>query len=186
MTEKMTTIRPAAPPDIDALAHIHDQGWRAAYGGAVDPGYLDSVTLDMRRADWARWLTEKDMQTAVALDASGTPCGFVSYGRLRTPPPGSSPIRPLYSGEIYGLYVLPAAWRQGTGTRLMEAAAEGLAAQRHKSLCLWVLEKNANAAAFYKARGGQRCGNKDIMVGPSAVRDVCFGWRDSAILRGIS
>ena len=111
---------------------------------------------------------------------SGTPMGFVNYGRVRTPLPGSSPIRPLYSGEIYAIYVLGAYWRQGVGTSLMTEAVQGLRAMKHKSMCLWVLEKNDRAGSFYKRHGGERCGKKDIEIGSSRVKEICFGWRDTA------
>lgn len=121
----------------------------------------------------------EDSGTSLAL-IEDRPAGFVSYGRLKTPPPGSSPIRPLYSAEIYGLYLLPAYYRQGLGTRLMAEAAQQLRAMKHKSLCLWVIEKNNRAVSFYKERGGERIGKHDIEIGPSRVREICFGWRDTA------
>ena len=93
-----------------------------------------------------------------------------------------SPIRPLYTGEIYALYILAPYWRQGLGTALMTAAAQGLAEKKHKSVCLWVLEKNARAACFYRARGGQACGRKDVQIGSSKVKELCFGWRDAGVL----
>jgi hypothetical protein len=65
----------------------------------------------------------------------------------------------------------------------MRGAAQSLAALKHKSLCLWVLEKNERAANFYKKLGGERCGKKDIEIGPTTAREICFGWRDTARLR---
>ena len=78
----------------------------------------------------------------MAYDENGTAAGFVNFGKIKTAPPGMSPIRPLYSGEIYALYILPAYWRQGLGTLLIGQAAQELTLMKHKSLCLWVLEKN--------------------------------------------
>lgn len=170
-------IRPAGADDVTALAHIHTEGWKAAYGGIIDPEFLNNLKEEDRAADWARWLAEGQSHVAITTTADGTPCGFVSYGRLRTPIPGMSPIRPLYSGEIYALYILPSFWRQGLGSRLMKEAAEGLRALKHSSMCLWVLEKNDRAVSFYKKCGGERCGKKDVQIGKSTVREVAFGWR---------
>lgn len=175
-------VRPATADDISAIARIHVQGWRDAYGGIVDQNWLDDLGEDEQARQWREWFDPAQRPVLLALDESGNAAGFVNYGRLRTPPPGSSPIRPLYSGEIFALYVLPQYWRQGLGTQLMREAARGLAAMKHHSLCLWVLEKNARAVAFYKTQGGERCGKKDIVIGPTTARDICFGWRSSAAL----
>ena len=76
--------------------------------------------------------------------------------------------------------IFPAAyWRQGLGRLLMREAASGLAAMKHESLCLWVLQKNKRAAEFYKALGGQRCGRMSIEVGGRTLEDVAFGWRNT-------
>ena len=176
------TIRPATQDDIPALAHIHVQGWKDAYGGLVDQGYLDNLDEADRAQKWIEWFDPEQKPVFMAFAENGDPAGFVNYGRLQTPPPGSSPIRPLYSGEIYALYILSDYWRQGLGTRLMRQAAQGLAAMKHKSMCLWVLEKNNRAVSFYKKIGGERCGKKDIEIGPSMAREICFGWRDTGTL----
>ena len=52
---------------------------------------------------------------------------------------------------------------------------------KHKSMCLWVLEKNERAVSFYKKLGGERCGKKEIEIGKSKVKEVCFGWRNAGV-----
>lgn len=173
------SLRAANATDSEALAYLHIEGWKAAYGGIIDQDFLDTLSVAERTADWQRWFADGTVQAVIAEDAEGKPAGFAGYGKLRTPLPGMSPIRPLYSGEIYALYILPAYWRQGLGTRLMTEAARNLRAQKHKSLCLWVLEKNKNAVEFYKKNKGERCGKKDVQIGRTTARDICFGWRDT-------
>lgn len=175
----MFTVRPAAKDDIPAIARLHVQGWKDAYGGQVDRAYLDGLDEGERAAQWQGWFDPAHSPLLIAFSADGAPAGFVSCGRLRTPPPGMSPIRPLYAGEIYALYILSPHWRQGLGTQLLRAAAQEMAAMKLPSFCLWVLEKNARAVAFYKKTGGERCGKKDVRIGPDTVREICFGWRDS-------
>lgn len=174
-------IRQAGADDIAHIAHIHIEGWKEAYGGLVPDDFLKGLSLDSRIQDWRGWLNDPDSTTLIAHDGADV-AGFVSFGRLRTPPPGMSPIRPLYSGEIYALYILPAYWRRGIGRALLGAAAKGLREKRHKSLCLWVLDGNKRAISFYKATGGQRCGTKKVEIGGKILPEACFGWRDSASL----
>lgn len=178
------TIRPAIESDIPALAHIHVEGWKDSYGGIVDQKFLDDLTGEKRAADWWKWFAEGAMQTLIAEDETGAAAGFVSFGKLRTPIPGGSPIRPLYSSEIYAVYVLPARQRRGLGRQLMREAALKLRDMKHKSACLWVLEKNEKAVSFYKKAGGQRCGKKNIEIGGTKLLEIAYGWRDTAILTG--
>ncbi|HTK85368.1 MAG TPA: GNAT family N-acetyltransferase [Patescibacteria group bacterium] len=182
MTETWN-IRQAIAGDEKNLAHLHVQGWRDAYGGLIDQSFLDSLDENDRAEKWTQWLKETHGPVLMAFDAGNKPAGFVNFGKLRTPLPGQSAIRPLYTGEIYAIYILAPYWRKGLGRALMRAAAEGLASQKHKSMCLWVLEGNERAIGFYKALGGQRCGKKEIEIAGSTRTELCFGWRNTDPLR---
>ncbi|HEY8192196.1 MAG TPA: GNAT family N-acetyltransferase [Alphaproteobacteria bacterium] len=176
------SIRAAIEADIPALAHIHVEGWKSSYGGIVNQAFLDELKESERAADWQRWFGEGNMEVLIAHDDAGNPAGFASFGKLRTPIPGGSPIRPLYTAEIYAIYILPQYWRQGLGRQLVGGAALKLKDMKHRSLSLWVLEKNVRACGFYKSLGGQRCGKKDIEVGGTKVKDVAYGWRSTESL----
>lgn len=181
--ESPWTIRPAASDDAKTLAHLHVQGWRDSYAGLISQAYLDSLDKNDRAQKWTEWLRESHGPVLIAFDENGKPAGFVNYGRLRTPLPGQSAIRPLYTGEIYAIYILAPYWRKGLGRVLMRQTAEGLALMKHKSMCLWVLQGNERAIGFYKALGGQRCGKKEIDIAGSTRTELCFGWRNTDGLR---
>ena len=171
-------IRKATQDDIPAIASLHIEGWKAAYGGLVDQAYLDSLSVEQRTKDWEGWMESGESDTFVA-EEDGNPVGFITTGRTKTPPPGSSPIRPLYSAEIYALYLHPDVWRKGIGTALLKAAARHLKEQKHTSLCLWVMDGNGRAKLFYEKLGGQRVGKKMVEIGPSSLKELCYGWRDT-------
>lgn len=179
----MPSIRKAETSDIPTIAALHIEGWKGAYGGIVDQGYLDSLTVDQRIADWTQWMGSGESEVFVA-EEEGKAAGFVVIGRTKTPPPGSSPIRPSHSGEIYALYLHPDMWRRGIGTALIKHAARELKERKHSAVCLWVLDKNDRAKAFYEKMGGQKIGNKMIEIGPSKLKEICYGWKDTALLRG--
>ena len=183
MTDSAWTISTAAAGDEKNLAHLHVQGWRDSYAGLIPQDYLDSLNEQDRAEKWTQWLKESHGPVLVAFDDKGTAAGFVNFGKLRTPLPGQSAIRPLYPGEIYAIYILASYWRKGLGRVLMKQAADGLAAMKHRSMCLWVLQGNERAIGFYKALGGQRCGKKDIEIGGSTRTELCFGWRNTDGLR---
>ncbi len=175
-------IRPATQDDIPAIATLHIEGWKAAYGGLVDQAYLESLSVEQRIRDWQNWMSAGESEVFLA-EEEGRPAGFVVIGRTKTPPPGSSPIRPSHSGEIYALYLHPDFWRKGIGTALIKHAACELKARKHSSICLWVLDGNARAKAFYEKMGGQKIGNKMVEIGPSKLKEICYGWKDTAALR---
>lgn len=175
-------IRKATQDDIQSIAVLHIEGWKAAYGGLVDQGYLDALSVEKRIEDWRGWMAAGESDTLIA-EKDGKAVGFITTGRTKTPPPGSSPIRPLYSAEVYALYLDPAVWRQGIGTALLKQASLNLKEQKHSSLCLWVLDGNVRAKGFYEKMGGQKVGSKMVEIGPSKVKEACYGWRDTASLR---
>ena len=171
------TIREATPEDIPDIASIHVAGWQGAYGNIIDQSYIESKTLDSRVKQWEEIFTKDESDTVIAV-IDGKATGFISYGPLRTAPPGTSKIRPLYSSEIYAIYLLPDYYRQGIGTKLLQTSAENLKTQKHQSTCLWVLKDNKNACGFYEAMGGQRIGKIMAEFGPTKALEVCYGWRD--------
>ena len=176
------TIRTATHDDIDDLARILVSGLHATYTGLVDPDWLAQRTVDEYRTKWAEWLKDESFHALVSCNDDGTPIGVITFGKLKTPPPGVSLIRPLYTAEIYAVYILPDYWRQGHGMHLMHAALCALRTQKHKSMCLWALEGNKRAGAFYTALNGQRIGKRDIEAGSRKAREVCFAWRDLSAL----
>ncbi len=179
----MIQIRQATQDDIPIIAALHVEGWKGAYGGIVDQAHLDSLTVEQRAKDWTQWMATGESDIFIG-DVEGKPAGFVVTGRTKTPPPGSSPIRPSHSGEIYALYLHPDHWRKGLGTALIKHAARHLKENKHSAVCLWVLDANTRAKAFYEKMGGQKLGGKMIEIGPSSLKEVCYGWKDTSALRG--
>ncbi len=174
-------IRKSIHSDIPAIAALHIEGWKGAYGGIVDQSYLDTLNLDMRIKSWTEWMASGESEVFVG-EKDGRIAGFVTIGRTKTAPPGSSPIRPSHSGEIYAIYLHPDVWRQGIGTALLKHAMRELKARRHSTVCLWVLDANVRAKAFYEKMGGQKLGGKMIEIGPSNLKEICYGWRDTSVL----
>ncbi len=163
--------------DIPDIAALHVAGWQEAYGGMVDQAYLDSLSVEKRMEEWQIWLATGESDVFLA-KLDGVAAGFIMCGRTKTPPPGSSNIRPTHSAEIYAIYLKPEFFRQGIGAALMKKSVACLKEKKHKTLCLWVLGGNKRACQFYEAMGGQRIGKKIIEVGSSKVKEVCYGWRD--------
>lgn len=166
--------------DVPQVAAVHVEGWQEAYCGMVDADYLAALSVAEKEKSWAAWIDSENTHHIVA-EEDGRIIGFISVGPLRTPPPGMSPIRPLYATEIYAVYILSDYYRRGIGRGLFAQAAARIRDMKQKSTCLWVMDKNERANRFYKALGGERCGKQFVEIGPSKVKDVCYGWRDISV-----
>ena len=103
-------IRQASIIDVSDLARVHVASKKAAYAGIVDQEFLDAKTQEQYEEKWTRWLAEDDI-TVCIIESNEEPVGFISYGKMQTPPPGTSKIRPLYTAEIFAIHIHPDHWR---------------------------------------------------------------------------
>ncbi len=142
------TVRVATLDDAEAITRVHVATWQVAYRGQLPDAYLDDLTAEIpRRTEWRRGVLrhprDPAQSTFVAV-RSGEVVGFVSSG-----PSDADATR----GEVYAIYVDPAAWSTGAGRALMERAVAELAALGFSHAVLWVLESNARARRFYERAG---------------------------------
>jgi phosphoribosylanthranilate isomerase len=162
-------LRRATPADAEALGRVHVTAWREAYAGLVPDAVL--TTLDPREwgAMWDKALAKNTM--AHVAEQDGTIVGFSSGGPQR-----DSSI--AFSGEIYAIYVLQAAQRQGVGRALMSAIATDLMARGHTSAMLWVLEGNRAARRFYAALGGREIARREQQREGFSATGIAYAWDD--------
>jgi GNAT superfamily N-acetyltransferase len=111
----------------------------------------------------------------LAEDENGHVVGFASGG------PNRDTALP-YDAELFAIYVLQYSQRQGLGRRLLRAFAEAVAADRRRSLIVWVLEENMSARRFYESMKGAEVSRKDITIGGAKLVEVGYGWPDLAVL----
>jgi ribosomal protein S18 acetylase RimI-like enzyme len=168
----MITVRAATPADAPAIGRIHVESWGETYRGLLSENLLKSVSAVVRAAMWRGALEhERPILLFVAQAPSGELVGFAGGGARR-----SSALP--QDAEVYAMYVLRAAQKRGCGRRLMATLADALRARGFKSLCLWVLEENANARRFYERLGGLLIGEKTEAEGGYAFNEVAYGWDD--------
>jgi ribosomal protein S18 acetylase RimI-like enzyme len=135
-------VRLATGDDSEAIETIRVRGWQAAYRHVFPAAELDALPVDGAR--WRSRLTSppRGWSTFVAEDAAAV-VGFASVGPSRD-------VAGL--GELYAIYVDPAAWSRGAGQALIARAEERLASD-YEVATLWVLEDNPRARAFYERAG---------------------------------
>jgi GNAT superfamily N-acetyltransferase len=131
--------------------------------------------------NWARALREIEATPTskkriyVAENDTGELIGVAMGGPERTQ-------HPVYTGEVYVLYLLPAYHRQGIGRLLTETVVEWLAQQGMRSLLIRVLKANSPARRFYEALGGQLVFEEQIEEDGAVLEQVAYGWATGTTL----
>lgn len=132
-------LRWATPADAEAGARLHQECWREAYAPLVDPGLLAAQLADP--AAWAqRWRDQTRLVPRLLASHGPDLVGFAVAGPARD---DDAPT----ALELYAAYVR-AGWY---GTGLGHALVDGVIGER--PACLWVLEGNDRAQAFYAKLG---------------------------------
>jgi GNAT superfamily N-acetyltransferase len=101
--------------------------------------------------------------------------GFISGGAERTGRLG-------YEGELYAIYLLQLAQRQGLGTLLVQHFVCELRARGFGSMAVWVLAANP-FREFYEALGGKVVAEQQIEHGGQSFTESAYGWRDLNMFR---
>lgn len=144
-------VRPARVADAAQIAAVHVLAWQRGYQGLMPQEYLDGLDPAGERLErWTRSLAEVDWSrggTLVVAAGDGQVSGFAHIRESR------DEDADLASGEIWAMYVMPAAWGKGLGRRLMAAALSQLAGIGYQRATLWVLATNTRARRFYEAAG---------------------------------
>jgi GNAT superfamily N-acetyltransferase len=171
------SIREACSTDALAIGRVQVDSWRTTYAGIVPADYLANLSSVQQGQAWGHYISTLSGAAAmyVAETARGEVIGFAHCGPERSG-------NPIYPGELYAIYLLPAYQRQGLGRQLMRAVANGLLHHGLPSMLVWVLAANPSHA-FYEALGGQYVAEQEITIGAARLTEVAYGWRD---IRGLA
>jgi ribosomal protein S18 acetylase RimI-like enzyme len=172
-------IREAELYDAPAMARVSVDSYRSAHRDQIPEESLMKFTYEESERNWARTLREfsesdeRQEYIYVSENDAGELIGVAMGGPERSK-------HPLYTGEIYFLYLLPEYHRQGIGRQLTISVVKRLVEQGLHSLLIRVLKENAPARRFYEALGGQLVPEVEEEFeerGAVLVR-VGYGWRD--------
>ncbi len=174
-------VRRARLTDAPALARIHAHTWRVAYDGLLPADYLRDLEPRRLAVDWRRHILRARRSpqghleaVLVAFDATQAERPLVGFAT--TGPARGRRVRG-FAGELFMLYVHPAAQGQGGGRVLFDAARDALTDLGFRWWFVSVLEANTAARRFYAARGLQPDGEAwvDHFAGGEAVRVMRYG-----------
>ena len=146
-------VRAARPADAEALALVQISSWRSAYREVIPGAILDRLAAPPLALAFRTMADGPPPSRLWAMEWAGKLCGYAATGPSREP--GLDPER---VAEVYAIYSLKETWGLGLGRSLMAWALAALREQGFKQACLWVLERNPRARAFYQAGGWQPSG----------------------------
>jgi ribosomal protein S18 acetylase RimI-like enzyme len=138
-------FRPAGPDDADGVAALHADSWRRHYRGAYSDEFLDGDVLSNRRSVWASRLASPAGTATMVAEQDGALVGFVHV---------MHDDHARWGSLVDNLHVTNDRRRSGIGTQLLlRAATSVLTDATGPAMYLWVLEQNADAQRFYRAKG---------------------------------
>jgi ribosomal protein S18 acetylase RimI-like enzyme len=162
-------VRPALQEDAEGIARVNIATWHSAYRGLLPDDFLASLSEASYAERWRRILRDGSSAVHVVEQPEGI-VGFASGGRERAGENG-------FAGELYAIYVLASAQRQGHGRELVRAVAGALREMKLKDMIVWVLHDNASARQFYERLGGIYVRSQPITIGTATLEEVSYGWR---------
>lgn len=168
----MILIRRATLEDAAAIATVHVTAWKEAYRGIVPDEFLDNLPIQRRTDQWVNMLSDTGSiyHCAFVAEMDGQVVGFSNYGSCREKDLG-------FEGELFAIYILRAAYKQGIGRALVIEAVKGLREAGYGNMLVWVLKDNP-ARGFYERLGGVYLAEKPIEIGGAQLVEVAYGWRD--------
>jgi len=150
----MFVIDTAKPTDAVEVRRVILASWLAVHAVIYSSQVVQRVLERTFSVDSVARAILSDAANYLVARKNGVPIGCCNFGS------------PLFDdcetrNELYYLYVVPDAWRQGIGTSLLQAASECLKSQHVSELFCYVHPKNATALSFFCARGFVHIADED-------------------------
>jgi ribosomal protein S18 acetylase RimI-like enzyme len=166
MVEVEVVVRLADRSSAPDLVVVHRAAAHTAFAHIFPPD-AEPPSYEEDLARWEHWLGpdwEHGRRVYVAVTARRA-IGVVLAG----PDPGEPEF-----GHLARLYVDPAHWGQGVGTRLYGMAMQDLARRRFPQATLWVLEGNRRARGWYERLGWRPTGKRKTTYAPAHIEDLQY------------
>jgi ribosomal protein S18 acetylase RimI-like enzyme len=144
------SARVAWAEDAPAIAAVQVRAWRESYAGLLPAEVLENLSADDIAAGWREALghpTDARNRVIVALERDLV-TGFVVTG-----PAGDPDCDPVATGELTDLTVDPHKRGAGHGSRLLQAGADTLVADKFTRAVTWLPAEDDALRAFLTDAG---------------------------------
>jgi RimJ/RimL family protein N-acetyltransferase len=145
VSEEVIVIRQAMVDDAEEIGKAHASAWEVAYAELFEPDVLRRAAA-RRRTMWRQILASSDFDVNgfLVAEQDGSVVGFSQFGQN---------AEETGRGEIFGFYLHPAAWGQGSATQLMAASLGDLDRRGLNPVVVWTHPGVMRAQAFYVKSG---------------------------------
>ena len=151
-------IRKAIPGDVQVLAYIQTESWKAAFAGILSPEELERCTnLEKAEQMYHSVLRREGCNMAIEFVADQPHC-IVACGKNRCDLGDAV-------GELICIHSLQNNWAKGYGSAMMEYVLAQLQQANYESVILWVFEENSRARKFYEKHGFELTEQKKMANG---------------------
>ncbi|MDQ4006655.1 MAG: GNAT family N-acetyltransferase [Actinomycetota bacterium] len=144
------SVRAAWPADADAIASVQVSAWREGYAEVLPHGVLDALDAEAFAAQWTEAIdrpADARNRVLVALERV-TVVGFALTAAADDPD-----ADPATDGQVAEFVVAPGHRRAGHGSRLLQACADTLQADRFTRATVWVNTGDDTLRGFLTAAG---------------------------------
>ena len=145
-----TSVRVAWADDAAGIAAVQVQAWQEAYADLLPADVLAGMTVEGVAESWHASLSrpgDARNRVLVALERNRV------VGFAITSPASDPDCDPVADGEIAELTVQPGERGKGHGSRLLQAAADTLLADRFTRAVLWLRADDDALRAFVDSAG---------------------------------
>lgn len=144
------SVRVAWSDDAAGIARVQVRAWRATYDGVLPPELLDGLDADGIAATWAESLAkpaDARNRVLVALERNRI-TGFAVTGPTRDPDGDQ-----VADGDVAEFAIDPDEQRLGHGSRLLQACADTLRADKFQRATAWVTSTEDARRTFFESAG---------------------------------
>jgi GNAT superfamily N-acetyltransferase len=144
------SVRVGWPDDAAGIADVQVRAWRQEYAGVLPDEVLVAMDPEDFAAAWHASLAKPNdarNRVLVALERNAV------RGFAVTAPASDPDTDPVADGEIVELTVDPATTRQGHGSRLVQACADTLRADRFSRALVWLASTDDVRRTFLTEAG---------------------------------
>ena len=142
-------IRQAQITDCEAIARVHVRAWEESYRQILPEAAFARNTVERRTESWREIFRQDSLFPIYVAQKGEALVGFACGGPEREEESLGQQM------QLYGIYLLANAKRQGIGSQLLRTVMSGLVSHGAKSACVWTLRDVAPARRFYESFGAR-------------------------------
>ena len=144
------SVRAAWPADADAIASVQVSAWREGYAEVLPREVLDALDAEAFATQWTEAIdrpADARNRVLVALDRATV------VGVALTAAADDPDADPAADGQVAEFVVAPEHRRAGHGSRLLQACADTLQADRFTRATVWVNSGDDTLRGFLATAG---------------------------------